>query len=415
MELAMNTPQFIVIAGPDIGSKFNIIPGTGKLLGRHADAAYSLKDPRISRFHCDIQSEDGKVTVVDQGGSGGVMVNGVKVARVALKHGDVVQVGDTQLRFDIGATSEGETLRGSPTANAEYDPKATEQLAELSGRELSHFKLGVVLGKGVASVVFRATNTTDGKDVALKVMQPAFARHEDEMHRFVRAVKTMLPLRHPNLVTLLGAGKSGPYCWVSMELVEGESLTQVIARIGVAGMLDWKHAFRAALHVGRALEYAHAQGIIHRDIAPANILVRSEDKLVKLGDLMLAKALEGTLAEQVTKPGEVVGDVNYMSPERTKGAGEPVDGRSDLFSLGATCYALLTGKPPFKGKTLVETITNIRNVEPVAPGTFQIGIPSSFEGAILKLLAKHPDNRYSSAGELVKDLERIGRLSGAPV
>jgi serine/threonine protein kinase len=163
------------------------------------------------------------------------------------------------------------------------------------------------------------------------------------------------------------------------------------------------------------LEYAHAQGIIHRDIAPANILVRSEDKLVKLGDLMLAKALEGTLAEQVTKPGEVVGDVNYMSPERTKGAGEPVDGRSDLFSLGATCYALLTGKPPFKGKTLVETITNIRNAEPVAPGTFQMGIPSSFEGTILKLLAKHPDNRYSSAGELVKDLERIGRLSGAPV
>jgi serine/threonine protein kinase len=143
--------------------------------------------------------------------------------------------------------------------------------------------------------------------------------------------------------------------------------------------------------------------------------VRAEDKTVKLGDLMLAKALEGTLAEQVTKPGEVVGDLNYMSPERTKGGGEPVDGRSDLFSLGATCYALLTGKPPFAGKTLVETVTRIRTAEPVAPQTFQMGIPSSFEGAILKLLAKRPNDRYPSASELVKDLERIGRLSGAPV
>ena len=235
------------------------------------------------------------------------------------------------------------------------------------------------------------------------------------MQRFVRTVKTMLPLRHPNLVTLYGAGKSGPYCWVSMELVEGESLVQVIARIGVAGMLDWKRAFQAALHVGRALDYSHAQGIIHRDIAPANILERAEDRVVKLGDLMLAKALEGALAEQVTKPGEVVGDVNYMSPERTRGAGEPVDGRSDLFSLGATCYALLTGKPPFAGRTLVETIGKIRTAEPVPPGHFQMGIPSSFEGAVLKLLAKRPDDRYATAGELIEDLERIGRLTGAPV
>ena len=272
-----------------------------------------------------------------------------------------------------------------------------------------------VLGKGVSLIGRVSGDRHGGREErgALKVMQPEFARHEDDVQRFVRAMKTMLPLRHPNLVAVLGAGKSGPYCWVSMELVEGESLTEVIARIGVAGMLDWKaRSVRPFTSDGR-LEYAHAQGIIHRDIAPANILERAEDKIVKLGDLMLAKAMEGALAEQVTKPGEVDGDVYYMSPERTKGAGEPVDGRSDLFSLGATCYALLTGKPPFAGRTLVETITRIRTVEPVAPGTFQIGIPSAFEGAILKLLAKRADDRYPSASELVKDLERIGRLTGA--
>ena len=408
----MTSPNLIVIAGPDKGRTFPVRPGTGNLLGRHTDAAYPLKDLRVSRFHCDLQFEEG---LRHRGGQWRVRRHGRQWGQSRQNRPqswDLLQIGETVLRDQTGPISEATTLKTGPTANAEYDPKATEQLTELSGRELAHFQIGEVLGKGASSMVFRAVDTADGKEVALKVMQPAFAKHEDEMQRFVRAVKTMMPLRHPHLVTVCGAGKSGPYCWLSMEFVEGESLTQVIARIGIAGMLDWKHAFRTALHVGRALEFAHSHGIIHRDIAPANILVRASDKIIKLGDLMLAKALEGSLAEQVTKPGEVIGDMNYMSPERTKGAGEPVDGRSDLFSLGATCYVLLTGKPPFAGKTLVETITKIRTAEPAAPKTFQMGIPSSFEGAILKLLAKQPDERYLTAGELVKDLERIGRLNG---
>ena len=112
--------------------------------------------------------------------------------------------------------------------------------------------------------------------------------------------------------------------------------------------------------------------------------------MAELSDLVLAKAMEGSLALQVTKPGEIVGDVNYMSPERTRGQSDLVDPRSDLFSLGATCYALLSGKPPFGGATLVETITKVRNAEPLKPSTFQLGIPTAFEGAVLKLLAKRP-------------------------
>jgi serine/threonine protein kinase len=410
----MTSPNLVVLAGPDKGRSWPIRPGIGHILGRHPDSAYMLTDIRASRSHCEIQFEQEQVTIVDKGGSGGLMVNGGKVARQVLKHGDTLQIGETLLHFSAGPVGEIATLGVAPVANAEYDPKATEQLTELSGRELSHFRIGKVLGKGTISIVFQAIDTANSEAVALKVMQPAFVRNEDDMQRFLRAVKTMLPLSHENLVTLYGAGKSGPYCWVSMELVEGESLTQVIDRIGVAGMLDWKHAFRTALHVGRALEYAHGQGIVHRDITPANILVRAADKAVKLGDLMLAKALVGVLAEPVTKPGELVGDVNYMSPERTRGGGDPLDGRSDLFSLGATCYALLTGKPPFGGRSPIETITRIRTAEPTPPRTFQIGIPSAFEGAIVKLLAKRPEDRYQSASELVKDLERIGKFNGAP-
>jgi serine/threonine-protein kinase len=144
-------------------------------------------------------------------------------------------------------------------------------------------------------------------------------------------------------------------------------------------------------------------------------MLRSADKVVKLGDLMLAKALEGAAAQQVTKPGALVGDVNYMSPERTRGQADPVDGRSDLFSLGATCYALLTGKPPFAGTSLVDTITKVRTAEPTKPTASQMGIPGQFEGVVLKLLAKRPEDRFQSAGEVVRELERIGKYNGVTV
>ena len=244
------------------------------------------------------------------------------------------------------------------------------------------------------------------------MMQPAFAKNEDDMHRFVRSVKNDATAAPRNLVALyrreerpLLLAVDGMGDWRKPDGSDRPG------RRGWNARLETRLPSRAA--GGPALEYAHGHGIIHRDIAPANILVRKEDRTIKLADLMLAKALEGSHARQVTKPGEVIGDVNYMSPEASKGAGAPVDGRTDLFSLGATCYALLTGKPPFAGNTLVETITKIRNAEPLAPSTFQMGIPSAFEGVILRLLAKEPNDRYPSAGDLVTDLERIGRLNGA--
>ncbi len=409
----MDYPHFVVVSGPDKGKKLTVHPGRGHPLGRSPDASYRVNDMRVSRFHCTLSAEGDTVTLTDNGGSGGVMVNGSKVQTHTLAHGDTIQVGESLIRYLTGPYTEGTTIRALSTP-AEYDPRATEQLAELSGRTLTRFQIGDVLGSGTTSMAFRATDTESGKEVALKVMQPAFAKNEDDVQRFVRAMKAMMPLKHPHLIEVFAAGKNGPYCWCAMELVEGESLTAVIKRIGIADMLDWKYAFRVAVHIGRALSHAHAQGIIHRDIAPANVLMRRADKLFKLGDLMLAKALEGANAQQITRPGELVGDVNYMSPERATGTAAAVDHRSDLFSLGATCYTLLAGVPAFQGANLIDTVTRIRTVEPLRLSARQIGIPSSFEGAIFKLMAKNPAERYQSADELLADLDRIGRANGAP-
>jgi serine/threonine protein kinase len=411
----MSFPRLEVIAGPDKGKFFVIHEGPENLVGRHQEAFYRLTDPRVSRFHCAVKRAGDVITIVDNGGSGGTLHNGNRVSDAKLKHGDTVQVGESLMRLLTHAPAEADTLPGVKRAAADYDPKVTAELAELAGRQLAHYEIHEVVGRGLTGLVFRATDTEDGKTVALKVMQAAFSEDEEDMQRFVRAMRTMLPLKHPNLVNVYSAGKSGPYCWAAMEFVEGEPLTNVIRRIGVAGMLDWRTAFRVGLHIARGLAYAHGKGVIHRNITPANILIRSSDKQALLGDLMLAKALEGTLAKQVTKPGEVAGDVNYMSPERSKGISDEVDARSDIFSLGATVYALLAGKSPFAGSTLVETVTKVRTVEPIKPSNFQMSIPSAFEGVVLKMLAKSPAARYQTADEVVAELERIGRFNGEPV
>ena len=128
--------------------------------------------------------------------------------------------------------------------------------------------------------------------------------------------------------------------------------------------------------------------------------------------MMLAKALEGTLAETITRPGELIGDISYMSPERTKGSLAEVDGRSDVYSLGATLYALLTGRPPFIGDSLTDTVRKIRQAEPEKPKKYQLSIPDQFEGVVLKMLAKRPEDRYQTAAELLKELERVAKFQG---
>ncbi len=399
------TPKLVVTAGPDKGRFFNLTAGETLQVGRSQSTATRLTDPTMSRVHCQVEW-DGRRAVLINTSSGGTLVNGKAVSQHELQAGDVIRMGSTELRFQLGDAAESSTV--APPAPRTV-PAA--DLAALAGQTLSHYALESVLARGASGVVFRAKDTNDGQIVAFKVLQPAFAHNEEDMQRFIRGMKTALPLRHPNLVALYKAGKTGVYCWMAMEHVEGESMTQVIQRVGVAGMLDWRYGYRVAVHIARALDYAHGQSIIHRNVTPANILFRTADKTVKLGDLMLAKALESNAAGWQTKPGELVGDVGYMSPERTRGAGD-IDGRADLYGLGATVYALIAGRPPFAAATMPEVITRIRNVEPEKPKKYQMGVPDLFQSVVLKLMAKRPEERFQTAKELLADLERVGKFSG---
>jgi serine/threonine protein kinase len=400
--------QLTIIEGPDKGRVFTLHPGNDNLLGRGKDVLYQVTDPRTSRSHCQVVREGDQVTVICLGGSGGTFVNGKQIQKQTLRPGDVLRVGDTHMRLVIGDLPV-DSMRDAPAAKA--TAANIDQLKALTDQKLAHYDVGPVIGQGTTCMVFHATDTKDNRPVALKVLLPEFAKVEEEVQRFIRAVKTVLPLRHPNLVTVYGAGKSGPYCWLAMEYIAGEDMTGVIQRIGLAGMLDWRYAFRVAVHVARALDYAHQQQIVHRNVTPKNIILETPTKSVKLGDLIKAKAMEGVLANPITKPGELVGDVTYMSPERSRG-GTALDVRSDLYGLGATAYALLTGRPPCAGATLVETVSKIRSEVPVRPTKYQMSIPGDLESIVMKLLAKKPEERFQTAGALLKDLERLGKFKG---
>jgi serine/threonine protein kinase len=415
--------QLVIIAGPDKGRTFPLKPGESLRVGRSQTTPTQLTDPHVSRVHCEVQFDGKRVTIKDAKSAAGTFVNGQRVSELIMQPGDIIRIGETELRFEGARDADAETLVPDPALAAKgikapaairAQPEVVRQLADLVGKPLSHYLLDRVLATGQTGLIFQARDTKDNEVVALKVLKPEFSQNEEEMQRFVRSMKTMLPVRHENLVSIHNAGKTGPYCWIAMEFVEGESLTQIMKRIGYGGRLDWVHAFRVAVHIGRALDYAHSRHIIHRNILPQNIMIRTSDKLTKLGDLMLAKALEGTLAQQVTRPGQLIGDVHYMAPERTR-EGVKIDGRSDIYGLGATAYALLTGRPPFEGDSLVDVITKIRQEPPEKPKKFQLSIPDLLEGIVLKMIAKRPEERYQNASDLLADLEKVATFQGVSV
>jgi serine/threonine protein kinase len=406
--------QLFVTAGPDKGRAFPVSPGDMLLVGRSKATETRLVDPHVSKVHCRVEWTRKGVLVTDQESTGGTYVNGRRVTEQLINPGDVLRIGQTELRlFDEDAPEEDveeKTLAGFPAATVRPAAPASGPLEELTGKTLSHYLVGPVVARARTGVVFEAQDTRTNRKVAVKVLMPDLVSNDEEVQRFVRAMRTVLPLRHPNLVAVYGAGKSGTYCWSAMEYVAGESLAQVMARRGKDGVLDWRPALRYAVHVARALDYLHHGAIVHRNVTPRNVLVRGADQVAKLGDVMLAKALEGMMVEKITRQGDIVGDVHYRAPEHA--GGEDGDARSDLYSLGSLTYAVLTGRPPFEGTSAVETLIMIRQADPVKPTHYQPAIPPRLEAAVTKLLQKAPAKRYATAAELIKELEAIAGSHG---
>ena len=395
-----------VIAGPDAGRTFNLDPGQSLIVGRGEKSAARLGDPSVSRVHFEIGNDGNEVLVADKGSSSGTFLDGKQVEKSNVSLGSVIQAGDTRFRLEEQALTE-QTM--APVNRP--DTSEAKPLPQLVGSELGPYKLLEIIGKGNSGLLFKAHDAEKDRIAAVKVLTPQFTANDEQRQRFVRAMKTMLPIKNDRIINLYNAGKNGPYCWAAMEFIEGENLAQLIERVGIEGMLDWKKVWLAAVDVARGLQAGYEHRIVHRNVTPTNILRRKSDEACLLGDFMLAKALEGTLAQQVTQPGQILGDIPYLAPERTSADAE-VDTRSDLYGLGATCYALLTGRPPVSGNTLTEMIHNVREETPEPPKKFQLAVNDLFQDIVMSLISKNPADRLQTPSDLIKELVRIGKYQG---
>jgi len=255
------------------------------------------------------------------------------------------------------------------------------------------------LGSGGMGTVFRARQISTGRPVALKVLRPSLSRNPRYVDRLRREAEISMRLEHPHLVRGIGFGEEGGYHYLAMEFVEGKSLKELLA---TWGRFPEEQVVEMGRQIADALGYAHAQGVVHRDVKPGNILV-DEEGMTHLTDLGLAKGFQDPSLTQV---GATVGTPQYMSPEQAR---DPtlVDRRSDLYSLGATMFHMATGQPPFPGETVGQVIHRILQEGPPDLDREQPFLSGGFRLVLRKLLARDPGLRYQDADSLRADLERI--------
>jgi dienelactone hydrolase len=245
-------------------------------------------------------------------------------------------------------------------------------------------------------VVYTAEDLKLKRTVALKFLSPELTREPEARERFVHEAQAASELDHPNICTVYEIDETeGGQMYIAMAYYKGESLRDKIKR----GPVGVEEALSFALQLARGLDKAHARGIVHRDIKPANILV-TEDGLIKIVDFGLARLARGT---RLTKTGTTMGTVAYMSPEQAQG--QPMDQRTDLWSLGVVIYEMLTGQLPFKGEREVSVLYSIVHEQPKRLKSLKPDVPPDLEGIVQHALEKKPESRYSSAGEMLKDLE----------
>jgi serine/threonine-protein kinase len=293
-------------------------------------------------------------------------------------------------------------------------PAGGEWAKALVGQTISHYHVSSPLARGKSGYLFHAEDTRSENDVTLKVLHADFGKDDKKVQRFIEAMKTVMPLTHPHLLKILGAGKTGDHCWVATEYIAGDSLAAVIGRIERTGKLDWKPVLRVGVYLARALEFAHSKNLIHQNVTPQNIIVGKKPQNTKLTDLMLALATEEDPTAPISAAGLPSESLPYMSPERTDGPGATIDGRTDLYSLAAVLYAMLTGKPPFQGTTVDELVEKIRLDGVHHLKTHHVQAPEAVEKLLRQCLAKRPKDRPASATELRKELEGIAKAHDVP-
>jgi eukaryotic-like serine/threonine-protein kinase len=289
-------------------------------------------------------------------------------------------------------------------------------MALTSGTKLGPYEIQSSIGAGGMGEVYRARDTRLAREVAIKVLPEAFARDPDRLERFEHEARVLSTVNHPNILAIHDVGVQGDLHYLVSELLEGQTLREKMN----AGPLAQRRVADYAVEMARGLAAAHDKGIVHRDLKPDNIFI-TKDGRVKILDFGLAKQAIGeaglsgqsaTMAAPTpTQPGTVMGTAGYMSPEQVRG--QTVDHHSDIFSLGAILYEMISGKRAFKGDTGVETMSAILKEDPPELSESGLNVTPGLDRIVRHCLEKEPGQRFQSARDLAFDLENLSSLSGA--
>ncbi|MCC6422394.1 MAG: serine/threonine protein kinase [Phycisphaerales bacterium] len=395
---------------------------TMELKGAHA-GRYKPKCAKCGKMFRLAISEQGemKVRVMEEGAvaSAGGTTAGATVAPAKVAQGSVSQATVAPAKVapaKVEHHQEPERIDRSAFATAVKAEEAGEG-PMLSGK-LGGYRIERRLGGGGMGAVYLAKQLSLDRDVALKVMHPSLAKDPSFVARFTREAYAAAQLTHHNVVQIHDIGAEGEVHYFSMEFVGGQTLGEMVEK---EGKLDADVAVGYALQAARGLKFAHDHGMIHRDIKPDNLLINDQG-IVKVADLGLVKTPEGSertvvageAAPQnpmVTAAQSFMGTPAYMAPEQARDSTK-VDGRADIYSLGCTLYDMVTGRPPFGGKTAAEVMTKHQREAVVPPHQIVNRVPEQVSALLMKMVAKKPEERYANAGELISALEEYLGVDG---
>jgi WD40 repeat protein/serine/threonine protein kinase len=318
----------------------------------------------------------------------------------------------------------GPTLDLRPTTPDVPDSGPTPQPA---ARGLGRFQIRRELGRGGFGVVYLADDPRLGRAVALKVPRADALATPELRRRFFQEARAAAALDHPNLVPVYEAGEAGPVCFIASAFCPGITLAEWLR--GRAEPVPFRLAARLVATLADAVQHAHARGVVHRDLKPANVLLETRagdgpasggegpdglaDFTPRITDFGLAKLVSDGTGAGPTKSGVILGTPSYMAPEQAEGQSRNVGPAADVYALGAILYELLTGRPPFRGESDLDTLRQVRDDEPVTPRRLRAGLPLDLETIVQKAMAREPRRRYEAASALAEDLHRF--LEGRPI
>lgn len=421
-----------LILKPEGGGASTELPRQGRLLiGSDPERAdYVIEGAGIEGLHCAIgRLKGGGWAIKDLGSRFGTSVNGQPASASRLSAGDVIVLGSRRLLVqDPAAESQADQMAQQSTSQpAPVAPTPTENPVEVSpdqeedapkGSRLSTrqkpptipgYTIRRYLGRGASGTVWLARQESLAREVALKVLSPKRAQDADFVARFQAEARAAAALNHPNVVHIYDVGAANGFHYLSMEFMDQGCLE---IQLVLNGPLPWREVLEAISDAARGLSYAQSQGLVHRDIKPAN-LMRGSDGRTRLADLGLATSIEAVEVDGTENEQRIlVGTPQFLAPEVVRG--DPASPASDLYSLGATAYRLLSGHTPFEAERTADVLRSVLRDEPEGLASRVPGLPAPVAALVHRMLAKDSDARPASAGVVVNEIENIqrGRASG---